>query len=156
MKADAYLDRHNKPKRQVQIRTVSGEVLYMRPGVAPVVDLPNLELDMTRVLVERSTTTVGAEGDTDHPDVTLALQCTAGEWESLAADYWRGLVRLRNPPRTRVSLEDDPNQILIAKATCRWPCGCLSTLAVTRRLAGLALASLCRGAPGWRGSTGMN
>ena len=115
VKADAYLDRHNKPKRQVQIRTVSGEVLYMRPGVAPVVDLPNLELDMARVLVERSTTTVGAQGDTDHPDVTLGLQCTAGEWESLAADYWRGLVRLRNPPRTRVSLEDDPNQILIGE-----------------------------------------
>ena len=114
-KADAYLDRHNKPKRQVQIRTISGAVLYMRPGAAPVVDLPDLDLDMTRVLVERVTTTVGSEGNNDNPDVTLALQCTAGEWESLSADYWRNLVRLQNPPRPRVSQLDDPNQILISE-----------------------------------------
>ena len=106
VKADAYLDRHERPKRQVQIRTVSGEVLYLNPGMAPTVDLTDLDdsLDSARILAERVSTIVGSQGDADHPDVVLSIKGTAGQWEPLAADYWRGLVRLRNPPRTRVSL----------------------------------------------------
>ena len=112
-KARAYLDRHDSPTVNYEITTIRGRVLQaIRPGTAPLVELGHKfpELASTRLLDERVATFL----DPSHPEtpaIVHRLTCTARDYESLFADYWRGLQaqRIINVQTTIPGL--DPNAI---------------------------------------------
>jgi len=109
-KATAYLDRHDSPAVGYEVLLKSGlPDVNPRPGTAPLCTFPKHSITRLRLLIESVRLRSGGRGQGD----IKVLRLTAQDHQGLGGDYWRSLARPKRRPAVRVSLAQDPDQIII-------------------------------------------
>ena len=111
--AAARLDRHDQRFEEFVASTIPGAVRRIRPGVAPEWTFPRYDLDATRLLVEKVTSSLAPGAQFGDHNVVHRLTATALDYQGDVGDDYRMPYQ---PPAPRPSMGGtaaDPNTTII-------------------------------------------
>ena len=111
--AAARLDRHDQRFEEFVASTIPGAVRRIRPGVAPEWTFPRHDLDATRLLVEKVTSSLAPGAQFGDHNVVHRLTATALDYQGDVGDDYRTPYQ---PPAPRPSMGGtaaDPNTTII-------------------------------------------